>query len=166
VGIDSSQRQIGTAKKVVKEAGFEERIELKKGDLEELPLSDDVLDHCMMIASLHHIPTKVQRVRALDEAYRCTKPGGFLQVSVWTWDQERFRNRHLDRINGAREPDVLDGPMPGDFLVPWKMGERRNRFYHLYGPGELEGEVSASKWSIIRSYFDGRNHWVECFKAP
>jgi hypothetical protein len=119
-----------------------------------------------MIASLHHIPTKVQRTTALDEAFRCTKPGGCLQVSVWTWDQERFRNRHLERISGEREMDHLDGPLPGDFMVPWKRGEERMRFYHLYGPGELEEEVSISNWHLSRSYFDGRNHWVECFKAP
>ncbi len=166
VGIDSSRGQIDAARKAVLEAALENRVEILRGDLEDLPLPDEILDHCIMIASLHHIPTRAHRIKALDEAYRCTKPEGSLQVSVWTWDQERFRNRHLERINGVREPDANDGPLPGDFIVPWNRGERRMRFYHLYGPGELEEEVSLSNWDLARSYFDGRNHWAECLKVP
>jgi len=139
---------------------------LMEGDLEELPLDDGVLDLCLMIAALHHLPDRKARIRALEEAYRVTADGGSLQVSVWTWDQERFREQHLSRIEGRREPDEHDGPLSGDFMVPWKKGEEAIRFYHLYGPGELEEEVSSTGWTLLRSFFDGRNHWVECLKAP
>ena len=164
IGIDSSPVQLETAAKAVSRAGLERMVRLVRGDLENIPLEDNVLDHSIMIASLHHLPTRERRVRALDEASRCTRSCGSLQVSVWTWDQDRFRKRYLERLGGERRNEELEGPLPGDFMVPWNKGERRMRFYHLYGPLELEGEIADSGWRLSRSFFDGRNHWAECVK--
>ncbi|MGA1819413.1 MAG: class I SAM-dependent methyltransferase [Thermoplasmatota archaeon] len=165
-GIDSSPGQLQMARSSLERSGHIENAVLMEGDLEELPLGDEVLDLCLMIAALHHLPDRKARTRALEEAYRVTAEGGFLQVSVWTWDQERFRKDHLSRIEGRREPGKHDGPLPGDFFVPWKKGAEGMRFYHLFGPGELEEELSMTGWTLLRSFFDGRNHWAECVKAP
>ena len=96
---------------------------------------------------------------------KITRPGGHIQASAWTWDQERFRKDHLSRIDESREAGPQDGPLPGDFLVPWKEGVQRLRFYHLYGPGELESELEEAGWKLIQSYFDGRNHWAEACRS-
>jgi len=165
-GVDSSSGQLDMARRSLERSGKLDEATLLEGDLEQLPLEDGSLDLCLMIAALHHLPNREARVRALDEAYRVTAEGGSLQVSVWTWDQERFRNDHISRMEGEREPDDHDGPLPGDFLVPWKRGVEGTRFYHLYGPGEIENEISMSKWTLLRSFFDGRNHWAESVKAP
>ncbi|MGA1866823.1 MAG: class I SAM-dependent methyltransferase [Thermoplasmatota archaeon] len=166
IGIDSSEGQLEVAGKSLEAAGYGRDSTLLLGDLVSLPLEDRALDVCLMIAVLHHLPGEDERVLALEEAYRVTRPGGVLQVSVWTWDQDRFRERHLSRIEGGRDPDELDGPLPGDQFVPWKRGSIAMRFYHLYGHGELECEISRSTWTLQRSFFDGRNHWVECFRPP
>ncbi|MFW3145669.1 MAG: class I SAM-dependent methyltransferase [Thermoplasmatota archaeon] len=166
IGVDSSRGQLELARKAVRSAGLDMKVELLEGDLAALPVGDASLDFSIMTASLHHLPTMEERIKALEEAFRCTRKGGELQISVWTWDQERFRERHLSRIEGRREKDDLDGPLPGDVYVPWKAGVERLRFYHLYGPGELESEIEQTEWSILRSYFDGRNHWAECIKDP
>jgi SAM-dependent methyltransferase len=148
------------------QCGSTTSVRLIESDLEVLPLENDELDACIMIASLHHLPDRDSRINVLNEAYRSVRSGGRLQVSVWSWDQDRFRERHLARAEQRRETDELDGPLPGDFMVPWKKGTYRKRFYHLYGPGELESEISDSEWTLQRSYFDGRNHWAECIKVP
>ncbi|MBN1389327.1 MAG: class I SAM-dependent methyltransferase [Candidatus Thermoplasmatota archaeon] len=166
IGIDSSEGQLDMARISLENEGFLDGHSLVQGDLSSLPLKDGHLDVCLMIAVLHHLPSEEDRVLALNEAYRVTRPQGVLQVSVWSWDQDRFRKRHLSRTEGERPLDELDGPLSGDQFVPWNRGQQAMRFYHLYGPGELESEVSRSSWTLHRSFFDGRNHWVECVRSP
>jgi SAM-dependent methyltransferase len=166
VGIDSSQGQLDISREQIKINDLSDRIKLIKADLENLPIDNEKFDACIMIAALHHLPDRDSRIRALDEAWRCTRPYGKAQISVWTWDQDRFREIHISRISGDRDPGKLDGPLPGDIMVPWKKGTTALRFYHLYGPGELESEIDESRWTLQRSYFDGRNHWAECIKVP
>lgn len=166
IGIDGSSEQLGQSRERLENEGAPEgSYTLIQADLEDLPLEDMSVHNCIMIASLHHLPTGDQRINSLKEALRITRPGGYIQVSAWTWDQKRFGKDHLSRINGERETGPQDGALPGDFLVPWKEGVRRLRFYHLYGPGELEEEVKEAGWKLTRSYFDGRNHWAEASKS-
>ena len=163
-GVDISTGQLKTAGIYLKEMGITSGYELVKGDMENLPLEDLTFDAVFMIASLHHLADKGSRIRAISEACRILKNNGIVQISVWSWDQERFRNRHLDRINDERKPNEYDGPLPGDFMVPWKDGIKEMRFYHLYGPGELDKEIMNTGLHPLRSYFDGRNHWIEAEK--
>ncbi|MEA3559609.1 MAG: class I SAM-dependent methyltransferase [Candidatus Thermoplasmatota archaeon] len=165
-GVDSSKGQIDTASENIEKAGYTKEITLILSDLESLPLDSETIDNSIMIASLHHLPTRESRIKALDEAYRCTRKNGQILVSVWSWDQKRFREQHRSRIEKRREIGELDGPLPGDIMVPWRSGVKEMRFYHLYGPGELDAEIEMSGWTLSRSYFDGRNHWAECVKAP
>lgn len=163
-GLDISNAQIEMADTNIRASGYSKGFELQRGDMEDLPFEDSTFDNSVMIASLHHLPTRDSRIQSLKEASRVLKPGGMIQISVWTWDQERFRARHLSRIEGRREPDEMDGPETGDLYVPWKDGKVMNRFYHLYGPGELEGEIAGTGLEVVRSFFDGRNHRVEARK--
>jgi len=156
IGIDLSSNQLEEAVKLV---GNDVR--LIKADARSIPLPDRSADMVLMIALLHHLPDRKERVKALREAKRIVRIGGKALVSVWSWDQDRFRERHLSRIRGDRPVDDDDGPLPGDFLIPWKDKVMATRFYHLYGPGELDSEAREAGWNIQRSYFDGRNHWIE-----
>lgn len=157
-GIDVSAKQLEEVRKHVE--GAHGSLELLQADMRDTPLKDCSFDAVMMIASVHHLMSGDDRLKALRESLRVTREGGKLMVSAWTWDQERFRERHLSRLSG-RAPDEHDGPFHGDFIVPWKAGVEVMRSYHLYGPGELEREVGSAGWDLIRAYFDGRNHWVE-----
>lgn len=161
-GFDISGGQLEMAERNLHNAGLHEGYELVRGDLEDLPFADETFDAVLMIASLHHIPTRKGRIMALSEAQRVLKDRGRLQVSVWSWDQDRFRERHMSLIRKERKPDEFDGPEPGDVFVPWNEGGRKMRFYHLYGHHELEEEVNEAGLILERAYFDRRNHWVEC----
>jgi SAM-dependent methyltransferase len=159
-GIDASANQLEEARRLVGD-----KAELIKADMRRIPLPDESADRILMIASLHHLPDRGSRIDALREAKRLARPGCRALISVWTWDQDRFRQRHLSRIRGERPVDDGDGPLPGDFLVPWKDQVDAMRFYHLFGPGELEEEAREAGWTIQRSYFDGSNHWVEAIRT-
>jgi SAM-dependent methyltransferase len=160
-GVDISSGQLKTAGIYLKDMGLRSGYDLIKGDMENLPIEDLTFDAVFLIASLHHLAGKDSRKKALREACRILKNEGIVQISVWSWDQDRFRDRHLERIEKQRDPDEFDGPLPGDFMVPWKDGAHEMRFYHLYGPGELEDDLKNTGLHTIRSFFDGRNHWME-----
>jgi ubiquinone/menaquinone biosynthesis C-methylase UbiE len=163
-GVDISSGQLETARRYLEKQGCQTGFTLVKGDMENLPFDDDSFEAVFLIASIHHLEKRTSRIKGLTEASRILSPGGILQVSAWSWDQHRFREKHLDRIHGNRDLDYLDGPGPGDFYVPWKDGKIEKRFYHLYGPGELEEEISETDLVVLRSFFDGRNHWLEASK--
>jgi ubiquinone/menaquinone biosynthesis C-methylase UbiE len=159
IGVDLSQNQLEEARKLV---GND--VKLIKADARSIPLPDSSADRILMIAVLHHLPDRGARIEALREAKRILREGGKALISVWSWDQDRFRERHLSRIRGERQTDAEDGPLPGDFLIPWKDKVKAMRFYHLYGPGELEAEAKEAGWIVQRSYFDGKNCWIEVIK--
>ena len=165
VALDSSRRQLDVAKEAVEATGSKNKVEFHHGDLSSLPLRESSLDNAIMIAALHHLDTADSRIGSLNEIHRCLVIGGKVQISVWTWDQERFRDTYLGRIRGRIPKKEWDGESPGDFIVPWRKGRYAQRFYHLYGPGELEEEIERSDLKLLRSYFDGRNHWAECVKS-
>ena len=162
IGVDISSNQLEEASGSLRNI---EQVdcELIKADIRNVPLPDGISSATLMIAVLHHLIDRGSRVEALREAARLTSVHGRLLVSVWSWDQKRFRERHLSRIYGSRPLDEEDGPLPGDLFVPWKDGVTVRRFYHLYGPHELDKEVISAGWSLRRSYFDGRNHWAEAY---
>ena len=163
IGVDISSNQLEEASGSIRTLGPVD-CELIKADIRNVPLPDGISSATLMIAVLHHLIDRVSRIEALREAARLTSVQGRLLVSVWSWDQDRFRERHLSRLNERRPLDEDDGPLPGDLFVPWKDGVTVRRFYHLYGPHELDGEVISAGWSLRRSYFDGRNHWVEAYR--
>ena len=164
VAIDSSKGQLETARRSISGSFPDGDVDYIHGDISDLPLPDGCMDNAIMVATLHHLGDRGERIKALNEAHRCLKEGGLIQISVWTWDQERFRKVHDLRESGEIPKSEWDGDSPGDFLVPWRRGEYALRFYHLYGPGELEKELDESGLIRIRSYFDGRNHWAECIR--
>jgi len=56
--------------------GVAERVEVKTGDMRELPLPDNTVDAVVASLSIHNIPDKEGRAKAIQEIHRVTKPGG------------------------------------------------------------------------------------------
>jgi ubiquinone/menaquinone biosynthesis C-methylase UbiE len=86
-----------------------DNVDLRRGDLEALPIEDARLDAATMMLVLHHVP---EPERALVEAARVLKPGGrALVVDMQPHDRESYRQQmghvwlgfgedHLRRIFG------------------------------------------------------------------
>lgn len=70
-GCEPQAERVAEARKTVKGAEF------AVAGAEALPYDDAAFDGCVMLHSLHHVPS-VLMPRALEEAIRCTKRGGYL----------------------------------------------------------------------------------------
>ena len=92
--LDFSDAALARAAQTIKRAGMEDRIELRQGDLLELPLSDSAFDfvHCWGV--LMHVP---RLEVALGELIRVLKPGGKLVVM-----ENNVRSLHVQGENLAR----------------------------------------------------------------
>ncbi len=137
------------------------------GDMRKGFLREDSFDTCLMIASLHNIPGRDQRLRVLRNAYRLLKCGGHLIVFVWSRRQIGFLPvilRHL--------PYWITGRLEwGDIILLDKCGRR---YYHLYTAGELRRDVVSAGFHVVaegvfypRKRLMGRtkNHYIVAMKV-
>ena len=72
-GCEPQAERVAEARKTVKGAEF------AVAGAEALPYDDAAFDGCVMLHSLHHVPA-VLMPRALEEAKRCMRRGGYLAV--------------------------------------------------------------------------------------
>jgi len=108
VAVDASAAMLQAAKKRVQKL---DNVDLRRGDLESLPIDEARLDAATMMLVLHHVP---EPERAVGEAARVLKPGGRLViVDMQPHDRENYRQQmghvwlgfsddHINRILGDK----------------------------------------------------------------
>lgn len=88
VSVDASAAMLQAAKKRLQ--GFD-NVDLRRGELEALPIDDDRLDAATMMLVLHHVP---EPELALAEVARVLKPGGrLLIVDMLPHDRDNYRQQ-------------------------------------------------------------------------
>jgi ArsR family transcriptional regulator len=88
VAVDSSAAMLQAARRRLQ--GFE-NIDLRRGELEALPIDDAQLDAATLMLVLHHVP---EPQRAIAEAARVLKPGGrVIVVDMLPHDREHYRQQ-------------------------------------------------------------------------
>jgi ubiquinone/menaquinone biosynthesis C-methylase UbiE len=76
-GIDLSEKMLADAKQTAQQAGLEDRVDFRLGNVEEIPFSDQSLDLVISTFSLHHWTNPV---KVLNEIDRVLKPGGAFYI--------------------------------------------------------------------------------------
>ncbi len=76
-GIDLSEKLLTYAKQSALQAGLEQRVDFRPGNVEEIPFPDQSLDLVVSTASLHHWRDPV---KVLNEIDRVLKPGGAFYI--------------------------------------------------------------------------------------
>jgi ubiquinone/menaquinone biosynthesis C-methylase UbiE len=88
VSVDASAAMLQAAKRRLHGFG---NVELRRGDLEALPIDDARLDAATLMLVLHHVP---EPERAIAEVARVLKPGGrILIVDMQPHDRDNYRQQ-------------------------------------------------------------------------
>jgi ArsR family transcriptional regulator len=115
IAVDASAAMLQAARKRLQ--GFE-NIELRRGDLESLPIDDSRLDAATLALVLHHL---AEPERALAEVARVLKPRGrLLIVDMLPHDRESYRQQMGHAWLGFSDEHVrriLDGSGFGDVRI-------------------------------------------------
>jgi ArsR family transcriptional regulator len=121
VAVDGSTDMVQAARKRLK--GLHQ-VDVRRGDMEALPIDDAQLDVAIAALVLHHLP---EPARALLEIHRVLKPGGRVLIvdmlphdrveyqqqmgHVWLGFSEKTITKHLE---GAGFEHVVITPLPAD----------------------------------------------------
>src|SRR5437899_1548991 len=101
IGVDESAAMLQAAKKRLH--AFE-NIDLRRGELEALPIDDARLDAAALMLVLHHVP---EPERALMEVTRVLRPGGrVLVVDMQPHDRDSYRHQMGHVWLGFSEPQM------------------------------------------------------------
>jgi ubiquinone/menaquinone biosynthesis C-methylase UbiE len=76
-GIDLSEKMLADARQSTQQAGLEDRVNFRMGNVEEIPFPDQSLDLVISTVSLHHW---TEPVKVLNEIDRILKPGGAFYI--------------------------------------------------------------------------------------
>jgi ArsR family transcriptional regulator len=88
IAVDASAAMLQAARKRLQHL---DNVDLRRGDLEALPIDDDRLDLATIMLVLHHVP---EPVRATAEIARVLKPGGcVVVVDMLPHDREVYRQQ-------------------------------------------------------------------------
>ena len=88
IAVDNSAAMLSAAKRRLTAVG---NVELRRGDLERLPITDQALDAAMLTLVLPYLPAPLEVLR---EVARVLKPGGrLLLTDLLPHDREQFRQQ-------------------------------------------------------------------------
>ncbi len=117
------------------------------GDMACTPLRGDCVDAVIMVASLHHLTKKEDRLCALRESFRVLKAGGAVLVVVWA----RWQVRLLPLLlRGVTRYVLGRSESPWD-VVKCSRGGAVCREYHLYSLGELITDVRGAGFKVVEA---------------
>ena len=127
-------------------------LNVKHGSVSNIPLEINSVDNTICIAVIHHLKTVEERVKAISELIRITKPGGRIMIYVWCFEQDS----HSKNKFSSQDEMVPFKDINGNILS--------YRYYHLYVNGEIEKELALvndikSNFKINKIFKD-RNNYV------
>ena len=139
IGLDISKNLLKIAKSKIE--GRKVRVVFIHGNLVNIPIQGNSLDSVLYIAALHNIKGRTNRIQSLNEVKRILKNDGRALISVWSREQERFRDCFNDISGNDCEP--------GDIVIYWRQNKlNAPRFYHLYSKEEFIEDIKQSGLKI------------------
>lgn len=158
VGVDFSINLLRIAQEKLNMRELAQSGYIVGGDATLLPFKDDIFDAALYIATLHHIPSEMDRLKSLEELQRTLKPGGVALISVWALDQPRF-----EELLKKKSED----PNYADTFLPWTRSDGKvfQRFYHLFEKDELKELVIKSDLKVEKYFFSSDNYFARVIKG-
>ncbi len=137
VGLDLSRSLLGEASEIHSTEIASGAIQFLQGDAESLPLVDNSVKVAIYIATIHHLPTKEQRIKSLREVGRVLDTEGVALVSTWSTIHDRFDG---DGESETGFDTMVDWTLPGGETIP--------RYYHIYSPAEFRRDIGEAGLDI------------------
>ena len=114
------------------------------GDATKLDLEDNQFDLVLVLGPLYHLTDKTERIKALSEAKRIVKPGGFVLTAVIS--------RYASLFDGFKRDLVYDDQFVKMLIGDLKTGIHLNETNHpdyfttayFHTPAEIRDEINAS----------------------
>lgn len=141
IGIDFSEKLILIAKKEFPEYKFIKLDILKK----QLPFENNYFDLVLLIAVLHHIPSKNHRILILKEVKRVLKQDGVLFMT--NWNLLKFRTFIKYFLNLKRLKILKFKFFSKHLFIPWK--NRYLRYYYAFSSKEIKKLCKKIKFKIL-----------------
>ncbi|MFA6525823.1 MAG: methyltransferase domain-containing protein [Candidatus Buchananbacteria bacterium] len=151
LGLDNSQELIEIAQNRYKNKSD---FKFEVADAVDLHLASNQFDLELMIAALHHIPTRALRLKILKDLYQALKPGGRLVISNWNlWNVNgRKYFRYYPYLFNLVEKFNLGVYNISDAFVPWKANLRQSewhvRYVHSFTKREMKNLLTSAGFSI------------------
>lgn len=103
IAVDSSEKMVEFGAGLARKHGLA-NLDYRLGDMEQLPIEDEIVDVAFFSQSLHHAP---HPERALGEAYRILRPGGRIAVlDLLKHHFEEARELYADLWLGFSEAEL------------------------------------------------------------
>jgi ubiquinone/menaquinone biosynthesis C-methylase UbiE len=149
IAVDASAAMLQAAKKRLQPF---DNVDLRRGDLEALPIDEALLDAATLMLVLHHV---TEPARALAEVARVLKPGGrLILVDMLPHDREHYRQQMghvwMGFSNEQTEKLLQDGGFTNSRVVPIAADTKAK------GPALFV--ASAQKQMQPRSHEDTKNN--------
>ncbi|MHA1122961.1 MAG: class I SAM-dependent methyltransferase [Candidatus Heimdallarchaeota archaeon] len=158
IGLDISYRILQTAKENELSSVKDKLTSLINSDARVLPFRNEVIDHVIMIAVIHHFESIDDRVKILQEIKRILTENGTCLISTWLKTHPRFQKEDLSELVKSGKQDIL---------VPWTLanGKKINRYYYLFEKEELEELVLQLGFKILNSEISNHNLFLSVKKT-
>jgi SAM-dependent methyltransferase len=158
IGVDPASRLLEMAEADAGAAGLRERLTVKVGEAEDLPVPDASVDGAMSTFVLQLVPDRAAAVR---EAFRVVRPGGVFASLTWRFDEEPFEPE--DVFDDALEALSIEPP-PRPDGVGRSYSSARSAAAELRRAG-FRSVSAREEWMVHRftpqSYLDVAEHWTE-----
>lgn len=126
-------------------------------------LLNDKFDLALMIAVIHHIPTKDLRLKILKNINKIMTVNGSLIITSWNLWQKDYR-RHLFNYKlklGKYKMITLN-----DAFIPWKKNNtNETRYVHSFSKTELKKLLELSGFKIEKIFYEANGQKTSRFKG-
>jgi SAM-dependent methyltransferase len=160
LGIDNSRGLIKIAKT---NYSNKKNIKFQVSDIIEVNLPNSTYDLALLIASIHHIPTKELRQQIIENTFDSLKPDGKIIITSWNLWQKQYR-RHL--FNYKLKLFKYKIISLNDAFIPWqtKNGPRQ-RYIHSMTKKELKNMLKKTGFKIDRIFYEYQSKKTSIFRG-
>ena len=137
IGLDNCKNFIKLCK--------DRKLNVKEGDILNLPFEKNTFDFIISIAVIHHLTSESDRIKAINEMIRVLKPNGQILISVWAYESDKFSNNKKFII--------------GNNIVKFN---NKERFYYIYDFTNFKNLLKNFNSQIIWN----KGNWYALIKYP